>query len=122
MKRTLLVDPIGKLPEKNGLLKKLVLINRLERLNRSINSFHLPFLGFRASSRIFAIISSAAGNGKRACSERDFPIKIFACICTVSNQMRFDMNGKRPWSLFYRVYKEMNEFEIALYLLKRLVV
>ena len=57
MEHTFLVDPIGQLPEKNGLLQKVVLFNQLGRFNRSI-SFHTFFWVFHLAPGPSRYISS----------------------------------------------------------------
>ena len=68
----------GKLPDKTVCFKSLFYLTGLDVL--SDLQYFVPFtlfLGFRTSSRISAIISSLA-QMESACSERDFPIEIFA--------------------------------------------
>ena len=81
MEHIFLVDPIGKLLEKYGLLEKVALFNRLGRFNGSI-SFHSHFSGFPSSSRPFTIyfrFFPILREMESACSEqRDFLIEIFA--------------------------------------------
>ena len=80
MKHIFLVDPIGKLPEKPVCLKRLSSLTGWDFSTGLFRSIHI-LLGFPSSSRpctIYFRFFPILREMESACSERDFPIEIFA--------------------------------------------
>ena len=80
MEHIFLVDPIGKLPAKPVCLKRLSSLTGWHVSTGLFRSIHI-FLGFPSSSRPFAIYVRSfpiLREMESACSERDFPIEMFA--------------------------------------------
>ena len=80
MEHIFLVDPVGKLPAKPVCLKRLSSLTGWDFSTGVFRSIHI-FLGFPSSSRPFTIyfrFFPILWEMESACSERDFPIEMFA--------------------------------------------
>ena len=98
MEHIFLVDPIGKLPEKPVCLKRLSSLTGWDFSTGLFRSIHI-LLGFPSSSRPFTIYFRCfpiLWEMESACSERDFPIEIFAFHLQFETRWVFDVNGKQP--------------------------
>ena len=98
MEHILLVDPIGKLPEKPVCLKRLSSLTGWDFSTGLFRSIHI-LLGFPSSSRsydIFPFLSDLMGNGKRVL-RTGFANRNF-CVPFAQFEIRwvFDVNGKQP--------------------------